>query len=105
MRPERTMFPMSRSNNDKQRLPNAGKVAMVPDEPFEFSHAEGEDLELDSAIGQAVGAASVCWTIAPIGIFMSQRAEQILLALKREIDRAVSDAYSEGYAEGYAKDR
>lgn len=91
---------MSRSNNDerhsKGRLPNAGKPVLVPDEPFQldlrrsgdegFTELEGKERML-TAIFQGLGAASVCWTESPNGVFMAQRAEQIGMAIMAEIER------------------
>lgn len=46
--------------------------------PFEFVVREGEELTLESAVFQAIGAASACWEdISAAGVFDSERARQI----------------------------
>jgi hypothetical protein len=54
---------------------------------FEFTVRAGEEITLDEAIGQAIGAASMCWSVVPFGVFESDRASEILDALKAVIDR------------------
>lgn len=45
---------------------------------FEFQRAEEDELTLESAIGQAIGAASVCWlSETGLGVFDSDRAKEI----------------------------
>jgi Family of unknown function (DUF6275) len=51
---------------------------------------------MDQAVHQALGAASVCWTEAPEGTFLSQRAVRI----GRELMETIVD-----FAQQYAKDR
>jgi hypothetical protein len=45
---------------------------------FEFT---GEPLTLDTAVHEAVGAASVCWTESPQGVFDEQQARDIATKL------------------------
>lgn len=53
-------------------------------EPFEFDRRDG--LTLDSAVYQAIGAASICWTnMRGAGIFDSARAIEVAEALLREL--------------------
>lgn len=86
---------MSWSNNYKH-LPNSGKKVFVPDEPFKLDLRrstdegwepipEGTEERLLSAVYQAIGAASVCWTESPTGIFMAERAKQIAEAVVSEV--------------------
>lgn len=47
-------------------------------EPFEFAVQPGETLTLEEAVGQAIGAASVCWDdMSGTGEFDSSRASEI----------------------------
>lgn len=80
----------------KHALPNAGKPQMVPDEPFTFQVNMGEAVEeipLRNAVYQAIGAASVCWSVAPTGVFMDQRAREIADALLQVIDRDIDRSH------------
>lgn len=52
------------------------------DSLFEFYRSEGEELSIEGAIGQAIGAASMCWSETPRGIFESGRARNIAEKLK-----------------------
>lgn len=52
-------------------------------EPFEFYPESNGDLQ--SCVMQALGAASMCWSTTPTGIFESERAEAIGLALMGKI--------------------
>lgn len=55
-------------------------------EPFEFDRYEGFTIE--SAVHQALGAASVCWeNMSGTGVFQSDRAVEIAEALLSEIRR------------------
>ena len=44
---------------------------------FEFLQMDGEPLSLESAVFQALGAASMCWVPLPNGVFDSDRAKDI----------------------------
>lgn len=64
---------------------------------FTFQVSEGEELTLESAIHQALGAASVCWsTPEGAGVFDSERAAVIGATLTREARRLVGPQL--GYA-------
>lgn len=52
---------------------------------FEFQWGEGETPNLEAAINQALGAASMCWDETPTGIFDSTRAKEIGEKLHRWI--------------------
>lgn len=62
-------------------------------DPSKFSFQLNEDgkLPLESAVFQALGAASMCWSETPKGIFDSTRAKEIgealLLKIRAEEDR------------------
>lgn len=59
-------------------------------DPFRFVQGSREDLTLDEILGQALGAASVCWSkedLMSSGTFNSIRAQQIWTALRAEIMR------------------
>lgn len=46
--------------------------------PFDFSYEDDGSLSLESAVFQALGAASVCWeSLEGTGIFDSDRAREI----------------------------
>ena len=48
---------------------------------------EGEELTLKTLIGQALGAASMCWTSTPNGIFWSEKAEWIMGGVINQIEK------------------
>lgn len=50
---------------------------MSDDEKFEFQREEDGSLSLESAVFQALGAASMCWDETPKGVFDSTRAKEI----------------------------
>lgn len=55
-------------------------MAIRPDidtEEFEFQFSDGEEDRLASAVYQALGAASMCWSGPPQGVFDSSRAKVI----------------------------
>lgn len=55
---------------------------MEDDKEFEFYVPEGEEATLEEIVGQAIGAASVCWeNPAGAGIFDSKRAAIVAQAL------------------------
>ena len=45
--------------------------------PFEFQRGHDGSLPVESAVFQALGAASMCWSETPKGIFDSTRAKEI----------------------------
>jgi hypothetical protein len=65
-------------------------------EPFAFAQPRSEDLDLDEILGQALGAASMCW-VGGTGDreFDSSRARAIWEALKREVGRFSSIEHKE----------
>lgn len=44
---------------------------------FDFQYEEDGSLSRESAVFQALGAASMCWSKVPSGIFESDRAKEI----------------------------
>ena len=55
---------------------------------FSFQTREGEPLTIEEAVGQALGAASVCWeNMEGTGVFDDQLAKAIYDALLAEIRR------------------
>ncbi len=54
-------------------------------EPFAFQPSEGQELSVEEAVFQALGAASMCWDTTPTGIFDSTRAKEIGDALMAEL--------------------
>lgn len=69
----------------------AGRIAVAAEtEPFAFVQSSHEDLTIEEVLGQALGAASMCWMeIRKIeGLeFDSTRAKAIYEALIREVSR------------------
>lgn len=62
-------------------------------EPFEFTLDEDGSLGLESAVAQAVGAASVCWeSMEGTGVFQEDRATEIVKALMARIYREGNNA-------------
>lgn len=61
---------------------------MDNNEPFEFQQEHDSSLSLESAVFQALGAASTCWeSLHGTGVFQSDRAKEIgevLMAKIRE---------------------
>lgn len=53
---------------------------------FEFTREEDGSLSKESAIFQALGAASMCWSESPKGIFDSTKAKEIGDALIAELN-------------------
>lgn len=49
----------------------------MPRKPFEFQVGEDEVFTLENAVFQALGAASMCWSETPTGVFDSERAKEI----------------------------
>jgi hypothetical protein len=45
--------------------------------PFEFTRGHDGSLPVESAVFQALGAASMCWSETPKGIFDSTRVKEI----------------------------
>jgi hypothetical protein len=55
----------------------------IEGEPFTFVRSSEADVTLDEALGQALGAASMCWTnVEGAGRFKQHRAKQIFEQLK-----------------------
>lgn len=55
-------------------------------QPFTFDREEDGSLSPESAIFQALGAASMCWSLTPRGIFESEQAKAIGEALIKELE-------------------
>lgn len=53
--------------------------------PFRFDREHAGTLTPRSAVMQAIGAASMCWTTTPTGVFDSDRAVEVGEALLDEI--------------------
>ena len=54
----------------------------IDGEPFTFVRSSEEDVSLEEALGQALGAASMCWSdIEAAGEFNSSRAKRIFQQL------------------------
>lgn len=68
--------------------------------PFQFVQQPGEELTLEEILFQALGAASVCWEHPEgAGIFDSDRAKEVGVALLREVNRALEMAQHKGRQE------
>lgn len=66
-------------------------------EPFAFVVRPGQDLDINEVLGQALGAASMCWEFPDLaGEFDSTRAAQIYAALRGEVGRAIREAVRAG---------
>jgi hypothetical protein len=69
----------------------ASRIAVATEtEPFAFVQSVHEELDLPEVLGQALGAASVCWeerALFGAGTFDESRARAILIALTREVER------------------
>lgn len=61
-------------------------------EPFSFIVRDGEELGIEEAVFQALGAASMCWSEAPHGVFDSRKAEEIGQALIQVISERLGNA-------------
>lgn len=83
----------------------AKRIAVaVESEPFQFAQSSTEELTLDEILGQALGAASVCWeSIEAAGVFDSTRAGVVFRALKAEVDRALLLAKEQVHLENAAQ--
>jgi hypothetical protein len=60
---------------EQHRLWHEGKA--VPDQPPPPPQVGNPESNLERAVYQAIGAASMCWSEPPDGVFDSERAEQI----------------------------
>jgi hypothetical protein len=58
---------------------------------FEFQPDHDGSLPLESAIFQALGAASMCWDPPPAGVFDSTRAKEIGETLLAELRKRPQD--------------
>ena len=57
---------------------------------FTFSTRPNEPITVSEAVGQALGAASMCWSETPSGVFDSERATEIYKALEKVITTEAS---------------
>lgn len=57
------------------------------EQTFEFTEREGEPLTLETAVFEALGGASMCWSETPTGVFDSTLATVIGTALVERIRR------------------
>lgn len=77
-----------RNISTKPTVNESNLEATVNSEPFAFQTREGEEIGLEEAVFQALGAASVCWdNLDGAGIFDSSRAREVgdkLMALISE---------------------
>jgi len=53
---------------------------------FEFARESDGSLSAAGAVFQAIGAASMCWSKVPTGVFDDERAKEIGLALLDELE-------------------
>lgn len=67
----------------------AARIAVTADsEPFAFTQRSDEDLTLEEVLGQALGAASMCWVGGTGNLeFDGTRAKVVYEALMREVVR------------------
>jgi hypothetical protein len=64
----------------------------IEGEPFTFVRSSEADITLDEALGQALGAASMCWQYPErAGIFDDQRAARIMDQLKKLLAEKARD--------------
>lgn len=72
----------------------------ISGEPFTFVRGSERDITLDEAIGQALGAASMCWEKPEsAGAFDGSRAKQIFTELKKLMqEKAAEDRKAIGEA-------
>jgi hypothetical protein len=81
----------------EQLTTRAQNIAVAAEiEPFSFVVRPGEPLSLEEAIGQAMGAVSMCWNPRPTGEFDSSRAKVVYDALIAEVQAALDKAWSSG---------
>jgi hypothetical protein len=76
----------------------ARRIAVAAEtEPFSFVNSAGlPEPDLDEILGQALGAASMCWVGGTGDLeFDSTRAKAIWEALRAEVDRALDGQHSE----------
>jgi hypothetical protein len=68
---------------------NAQNIALAAGtKPFAFVQREEDGLKLEEVLGQALGAASMCWDHPDrAGIFNSRRAKEIYVRLYAEVRR------------------
>lgn len=60
----------------------------MDEQTFEFTEREGEPLTLETAVFEAIGAASVCWeNMTGTGVFQDGRARAIGETLVARIRR------------------
>lgn len=64
---------------------------------FQFSAQDDEYFTLSNAVYQALGAASMCWTERPTGIFDGTRADQIGKALIHYIENEYTNSLGVDY--------
>jgi len=67
-------------------------MAIMAEGGFEFTRDPNGSLDIESAVFQALGAASMCWSQTPKGVFESTWAKQIGERLLEEINRKVLEA-------------
>lgn len=75
--------------------------------PFQFVQQAGEELTLEEILFQALGAASICWTdesLQKAGVFDSTRANEIGIALVREVQMAIDKSRAKGIREAATAD-
>jgi hypothetical protein len=63
--------------------------AIEPWRPTAPSDGTLEDVTLSEWIGQAIGAASMCWSEAPTGVFDSTHAARIADALHEHVQQVI----------------
>lgn len=82
----------------EQLTTRAQNIAVAAEiEPFSFIVREGEPLTLEEAIGQAMGAVSMCWEPRPHAqVFDSVRAKRIYDALMAEAQAAMDKSWGNG---------
>lgn len=79
--------------------PSAGRIAIAAElEPFQFvQNSDGDDLTLEEILGQALGAASMCWKPRPHEQeFDSVQARRIYVALQAEVERHARKTDAQG---------
>lgn len=82
----------------------AQRIAVAAEtEPFSFVQHTDVDLTLEEILFQALGAASMCWVGGTGDLeFDSSRAQQIGVAMMREVNRALRLAVERSHAEEVA---
>jgi hypothetical protein len=64
----------------------------MTEEQLEFHFYDGEEVDLESAVYQALGAASVCWeSLEYSGVFDSNRAAAVGRALINKVKELARD--------------